>query len=78
MSLCISLHCSVRIVFGFVSKQEDARFFYKGYGHRPTALGVVGKIFRLAYGGRVAKRRIKSSQFPNCSLALPVLFPSYN
>ena len=33
-------------MFCFVSKQEEVEF-YRGYGHRPTALGVVGKIFYL-------------------------------
>ena len=46
-TIVISLNCSEKIMFCFVSKQEEVGEFYRGYGHRPTALGVVGKIFDL-------------------------------
>ena len=42
----------VRLIIGFAPKQEEVGY-YRGYGHRPTALGVVGKIFQLV-------QRIKS------------------
>ena len=44
-------------MFCFVPKQEDVRYC-RGYGHRPTALGVVGNVFHLV-------QSIKHYQFNN-------------
>lgn len=37
-------------MFGFVPEQQEEVECYRGYGHRPTALGVVGKILYLVQG----------------------------
>ena len=52
--IIFSLHCSEKIMFCFVPKQEGR--YCRGYGHRPTALGVVGNAFHLM-------QMIKHSQF---------------
>lgn len=76
MSHChLSLNCSERIKFGFVFKKEEIPY-YRGYGHRPTALGVVGKIFHLVYESRVRKKGDQKFLI-SMMLAHPVSFSSY-